>query len=455
MHISKIKSLREKYPTFVYNSYHWEIKDHVFEAGWDFVSGDIQYHPQLIIHLDQDVTQQNQVSLDSLVFHLGLAEIFSYWKATISPQIIIKAGQLSPEQISWWEKLHLHGMGQFFYENDIVDFVNSFHWTSNSTIQHSDLPSFTPNDTNLVLLGGGKDSVVTAQLLKEHQQPIVGFSLNSTPAVSRISQDLSLKVITATRTIDPSLIVLNQIGYLNGHVPFSAYLAFTGTLVAYLYGLKSVIVSNEASAEEENVVYQDFKINHQYSKTLNFEQDFQHYFTKYLSPNIEYFSFLRPLYELQIAGIFSRYPQFFSSFRSCNVGQKTDTWCGNCAKCLSIYLLLGSFLSLSTMQSLFGQNVLDNPTLLPIFKAMIEVGQTRPFECIGTRNETIISTNLILQKCSGELPILIEYFKQDFLTSNPQNLNVSSHALLNHFGVHSMPGIFETILKQALPIELQ
>jgi len=107
------------------------------------------------------------------------------------------------------------------------------------------------------------------------------------------------------------------------------------------------------------------------------------------------------------------------------------------------------------MQSLFGQNVLDNPTLLPIFKAMIEVGQTRPFECIGTRNETIILTNLILQKCSGELPILIEYFKQDFLTSNPQNLNVSSHALLNHFGVHSMPGIFETILKQALPIELQ
>ena len=58
-------------------------------------------------------------ALNNLVFHLGLAEMPSYWKAACSPEIIIEAGYLDKAQINWWRDLFLKGMGQFFYENKI------------------------------------------------------------------------------------------------------------------------------------------------------------------------------------------------------------------------------------------------------------------------------------------------------------------------------------------------
>ncbi len=57
--------------------------------------------------------------MNNLVFHLGLMEIPTYWKATCSPEIVVKAGPLNKEQIKWWKDLIIKGMGQFFYENKI------------------------------------------------------------------------------------------------------------------------------------------------------------------------------------------------------------------------------------------------------------------------------------------------------------------------------------------------
>lgn len=61
------------------------------------------------------------------------------------------------------------------------------------------------------------------------------------------------------------------------------------------------------------------KVNHQYSKTYEFENDFAEYSKKYLKANVKYFSFLRPLNEMQIAKIFSRYTKYHKVFKSCNV----------------------------------------------------------------------------------------------------------------------------------------
>lgn len=61
------------------------------------------------------------------------------------------------------------------------------------------------------------------------------------------------------------------------------------------------------------------KINHQYSKSYEFENDFEEYSKKYLKTEIKYFSFLRPLNELQIAKLFSKYKKYHKVFKSCNV----------------------------------------------------------------------------------------------------------------------------------------
>ena len=94
-------------------------------------------------------------------------------------------------------------------------------------------------------------------------------------------------LITAKRLFDRSLVDLNNKGYLNGHTPFSSIVAFSAEITAYINNLKYIVLSNEDSANESTVAGQN--VNHQYSKSFEFEQDFRNYEEKYLDTGIYYF----------------------------------------------------------------------------------------------------------------------------------------------------------------------
>ena len=79
------------------------------------------------------------------------------------------------------------------------------------------------------------------------------------------------------RTMDPKLFVMNQEGYYNGHVPISGIIAFVLVTAAYLYDYKYIVMSNEKSANEGNTVLEGIEINHQRSKSYQFEADFNAY----------------------------------------------------------------------------------------------------------------------------------------------------------------------------------
>ena len=134
------------------------------------------------------------------------------------------------------------------------------------------------------------------------------------------------------------MLELNRQGYLNGHTPFSALVAFSGIIAARMHGLSMVALSNESSANESTV--QGSTVNHQYSKSFKFEEDFHYYQNTYLRGSAYYFSLLRPLSEFQIARYFAGQKQYHGIFRSCNAGSRTDSWCGHCPKCLFVYLIL-------------------------------------------------------------------------------------------------------------------
>ena len=166
-------------------------------------------------------------------------------------------------------------------------------------------------------------------------------------------------IIEIYRTIDKKLIELNSQGMINGHTPFSAMLAFTSYFVAYLLSKKYIALSNENSANESNVIGE--KVNHQYSKSFEFEKDFEEYSNKYLKAPVKYFSFLRPLNELQIAKIFSKHEKYHKTFKSCNVGSKEKEWkwCCNCAKCLFAYTILSPFLYKKKLVDIFGEDMFE------------------------------------------------------------------------------------------------
>jgi len=185
-------------------------------------------------------------------------------------------------------------------------------------------------------------------------------------------------------------------------------LAFVSLLAGVLARKKNIALSNETSANETTVIGQD--INHQYSKSFEFETDFREYVASYISPDLNYFSFLRPLHEIQIASLFSKFPKYFKAFRSCNAGSKKDVWCCDCAKCLFTYIILSPFISTEELMKIYGENLLDKPSLLPIFNELTGVDNVKPFECIGTVEEVNIALCLAVEKNKNQLPWLLKRF---------------------------------------------
>lgn len=309
----------------------------------------------------------------------------------------------------------------------------------------------------LIPLGGGKDSVVTLEIFRQNlankltsqheeeekievvasktQGPDVAVLLiNGTIASKDIAMVSTLPTYTVRRTLDPQIVELNKQGYLNGHVPISALFAFTSILSARLYGYQFVAISNERSSNEGNVEYLGHEINHQYSKTFEFEQSFTDYIKQYFPADTpRYFSYLRPLYELQIAKIFSRFDRYHQVFRSCNVGQKNNSWCGKCSKCLFAFIILYPFLDLSNLTTYFGENLLDKIELVEIARELTGKSEHKPFDCVGTHEESIIAFYLCWQKWQQAQPHTTHQLLQKVyinILSNESDLDERSHKIL-------------------------
>ena len=187
---------------------------------------------------------------------------------------------------------------------------------------------------------------------------------------------------------------------------------------------KYIALSNENSANESNVIGE--KINHQYSKSFEFECDFEEYASKYLRAPIKYFSFLRPLNELQIAKIFSKKEKYHNTFKSCNIGSKEEEWkwCCNCAKCLFAYIILSPYLYKEKLVRIFGEDLLEKSNLLNTFLELTGNGETKPFDCVGTFEEVnfaISKTIENIEKAKIDLPYLLRYYKDNYKLIDTKN----------------------------------
>jgi len=412
-------ALRKKYPKFFYRGYDYKLSQGDLHISFHFlVPPNISFRPKVVV---KNIPKKYP-NIKNIVFHLGLIEMLSYWKATASPKIIVEAGYLTEEQTAWLKDLLLKGMGEYFFKNKINFTAKNFLTITSGPLKRDlgVLKSRLSNRT-LVPVGGGKDAAVTLELLKKAKVPLHPFLLDPKKEQLRII-DLAQagKPIVVERTIDSKLLELNKRGYLNGHTPFSAYLAFLTVLCAVLFDYKYITLSNERSSNEGNVKYQGKIINHQYSKSYDFEKKFRQYSKKYLAKEVEYFSFLRPLYELQIAKLFSQYQKYFPAFLSCNEAHKTESgkkkptgeWCGKCAKCLFVFLALYPFAGQKRTVGIFKKNLLEDKKLKPLLQELTGKKRFKPFECVGTIKES--KALLILQK-KKDHPMLHAWNKQHFL----------------------------------------
>ena len=448
---TRSEELRQKYPVFRYESFEFDKASGGLTARFRFTAPpDISFVPEVVFEpVEADWNSVREETLSNAIFHLGLIELFSYWKATSSPTIEIHAGHLTLEQTEWWKDLLIHVMGEFFYCNDIyltaTDFDNIISKGSAA------VPSAYTNELparSLLTIGGGRDSALAAGLLRDSGQAFTCMMLNPSSAARRIAAQVTpSQPVIIKRSICPELLELNRRGFLNGHTPFSAYLAFLGAVSLLLYGYSSVIVANERSSDEGNVVYRGSNINHQYSKSFRFETRFDEYLQKYLMASGRYFSFVRPLYELQIGKLFSKFPEFFEIFKSCN-RNRSESWCGRCPKCVSVFLTMYPFVSRPALSKIFGGDLFYRDETIPILRHLSGL-EIKPFECVATTKEIIAALSLAVSRVrdSGEeLPPALAYAVRHIPGVSMGN----AASLLDSYGSDRMPAAFQSILKSAL-----
>ena len=397
------------------------------------------------ILFDFDFVEYNAEALDRAFFGVFVMNGISYFKTHLPQKIEFKKGGLTENQKLFFEKTYTYGLGEFFYQNGINP-EGAVNFELNPGVESR--PVNVDNLTgSLVPIGGGKDSITTAEILKKSNEDFETWTVGAYTFFAPMIENIGKLHTNVKRTIDPKLFDLNKEGALNGHVPISAILAFLGVASAILRGKQNVILSNENSANEPNVHIGTMEINHQYSKSFEFEADFQGYVRENISSDVNYFSFLRPLSELKIAEVFCNnfIDKYASHFSSCNRNFKIEnrklkienfSWCCECPKCAFVFLLFAPFVERNELIKIFGENLFIKEDLWKTFAQLLGQQDIKPFECVGEIDE--VKRALQLAQATGNWPEL-------------KNFPISkSEYNENEWNQNLMPSYFENLLKNFL-----
>ena len=238
----------------------------------------------------------------------------------------------------------------------------------------------------LVPIGGGKDSAAVLGLLPG----AAGITVSATAVQRKLATAAGVELLEVDRVIDPELFRLTPSGF-NGHIPITAINSAISSLVAHLFDYDCVVMGNERSASEPTRVVGGVPVNHQYSKSFTYERALH----DAIAPTgVNYFSLLRQLSELSIAGLVSADLRLRGSFLSCNRAfvrsrdpEQAQVWCLECPKCLFTFLCFAPHLSLAEADGVFGGNPLADPGRTEGFRDLWRP-DSKPFDCVGERMES-------------------------------------------------------------------
>jgi len=372
---------------FVFESYRYDPASAALALRYRFSDGP-RFEERLAFDFPpRALSAAAEAALDRACRVVFLLSGVSYYKAFVPDRLRCEAFALDRGSAAFLQKFYENGLAEFAWKNRIsLRGHCRFEWDTDAPPPPSGLEL--PRRT-CVPVGGGKDSVVTLECLKAAGENVVLFSLGDAAPIAACITAAGLPYSPVRRRLDPGLLKLNEAGALNGHVPITGILSAIVVACAVLAGFDTIAMSNEHSASAPNLSVDGVGINHQYSKSLEFERDFADYVARHVTPSVAYFSLLRPLSELEIARRFARYPEYFGIFRSCNTAfrqspaERGRHWCGDCPKCRFVFLALAPFLAKRELVSIFGRDLLDDESQTHGFAELCGLREHKPFECVG------------------------------------------------------------------------
>lgn len=379
--------------------------------------------------------------LDKILQGAHLILGISYYKL-YCPTIVRHNYSLTKREADFWDIVYRKGLGEFLYRNNLSPKISpKFSFDKNAKPKSF---SIEKNSKCMVAVSGGKDSIVAAELLKEAACLPAGRGVDITAVftetqresdiVNKVIDILGVKNLKFRRILDPQILEKHK---YDGHVPVSAIFAFLGILYAVLYKHSYCVMANEYSSNFGNTKYKGEIVNHQWSKSAEFENMFSDYVYNFITPDVKYFSLLRPFYEIRIAEKFSKYKKYLPYFSSCNKNftveekEKNGLWCGECPKCVFTFTLLSAFLERKELLDIFKKNLFQDRNLLPLFKDVLGIGDIKPFDCVGTFEESKAAFKMGSKK-----------FKDDFITKTllPE-IKISADEIKEMFKTHRSDNI--------------
>ena len=387
----------------------------------------------------------------SLAVMLGAVLGLSYYKAAAPPIYRVMVGGISEIGLQFLRQVLSNGLAEFAYKNGfpglletqlVSDLTPSDPWDENDRI--------TPTGDPLVPIGGGKDSVVTVELLAAARMHPVQFAVNPNKVIDRVARIKGYPMLNARRTIDEKLLNMNSDGALNGHVPVTAMNSLIALVQARIIGLGPVVMSLEASASEPTLDWEGAEVNHQWSKSETAEKLLQ----EMLGPQAglassAYFSLLRPYSELQIARYFSALSEYHPLITSCNrafrQGVEDARWCRDCDKCRFIFLILSPFIPATTLTRMFADNLLDNPDQLDGYRALVGAHKHRPFECVGEQAESLLTFTWIANQGDWRGTEVVKTLVSEMPELLQHRPELEERLLNERQGLLSLPTPFETL----------
>lgn len=370
--------------------------------------------------------------LEQLHLVLGI----NYYKLHASHRVKVPY-KLDAASAEFWNKVYRYGLGEFAYVNRLnPQKLGNFKATiegTKSTLKP--LKKFDFDARYLTGIGGGKDSLVAWELLKSlgvKQTPFIAESPSHNNILRReVVATLGGSPIIITRQPSKKLETLREEGKVyRGHTPMSVVVAFIAVFTAHVKKYDGFLVANESSSNEYNLTWRGIKVNHQWTKSQQFENAFNAYL-QHLNIPITYLSVVRPMNELMITALFSRMKQYHKVFFSCNRSRldkqgRPVRWCGECAKCASASLLLAPFLRPRELTAIIGKNMYQDKGNAALFAELAGFEGDKPFECVCTREEAaVILQHLHQDRQYKDMPVvetLYQKYEEADATDNMSEL---------------------------------
>ncbi|MGS2615415.1 hypothetical protein ACVCAH_12950 [Micromonospora sp. LZ34] len=331
---------------------------------------------------------------------LHLTAGVSYYKAA-APGRLVAPAPLGPAAAALVTGLYTKGLAEYAYRNKLPHVLQLTPEIPSGSVQPAS-PLDNSDRRPLSAVGGGKDSIVSLEALRRAGLDPVPFSVNPNHVIVSVNEASGLAPLAARRRIDPRLFELNAAGALNGHIPVTAINSLIAVATAVLHGLGPVVMSNERSASDPNLVWNGHEINHQWSKGVEAEGLMRAALTEHAGLAEPYFSLLRSLSELHIARLFAEIDRYDDVVTSCNAAFKlhdpSERWCRNCPKCRFVFLAMAPFMSRERITHIFGGDLLADPDQIPGYRELLGVDGHKPFECVGEVEESVVALSLLAEQ---------------------------------------------------------